>query len=109
MKFKGHGIVWDKGSGKRLCKFVDGVAEVDEAKGQALTELGYEQIDVPKDYTKVPDSEDHESETEKTEEAKAEVPTKWKELLKLAVELGIKTRGKNRAVLTKEVKQKLEE
>lgn len=112
MKFKGHGIVWDKGSGKRLVKFVNGVAEVDEVKGQILTDLGYEQIDVSKDYTEVQDSEDHKSETEEeTEEVKpkAKVPTDWKELLKIAVELGIKTRGKNKKQLTELVKIKLEE
>jgi hypothetical protein len=108
MKFKGTGIVWDKDRKKRLCEFVNGIAEVDERAGKILTAQGFAQISIDQDYTNT-NSEDQEIDEEKDPITEgSEIPTDWKKLQKLAAELGIPVRGKNKKILTQLVKEKLE-
>jgi len=49
MKYKGHGIVWDKSKDKVLCEFENGFIETeDKAIIETLNKLGYEPVhDVP--------------------------------------------------------------
>lgn len=43
MKFKGHGIVWNKDIDKPLCEFTNGAFETEDPKiYQKLVSLGYE-------------------------------------------------------------------
>lgn len=108
MKFKGNGVVWDKSKKKRLCKFVDGVVDVDERAGKILSDQGFEQIDVGEDYTKI-DSEVLTESKETTEKKTIiEIPTDWKLLQEKAKELKISIYGKNAKELTQLVKEKLE-